>query len=294
MEPQVPASALARARERFGARAYERAARDAAAAIAAGERTAELHALAAAALLAAGQPEAAIASTVEACALAPDAPWAWRLHAAALAVLGRGQDAVAAAERAVALAPGDPWAHDALALARAAAGLALEARAASLEAVRLAPREPELQRRAGDAWLRDAPESAEARYREALALDGGSAPTWDAMAGALDRQARVDDAAAARSRAAALDPAFAERYRRQRAFVPLLQLGAGLFLVVLVLGLLPRLVPPRLAAPARAIAWVVAIFVPALFAFGGAAAARRGRRAAGPPDPQLADVVRRL
>jgi tetratricopeptide (TPR) repeat protein len=294
MEHAVPAAALERARERFGARAFEAAARDAAAAIAAGAGGAELHGMTAAALLAAGQPEAALASTVEACALAPAAPWAWRLHAAALAVLGRGADAVAAAERAVQLAPGDPWAHDALALARAAAGLGAGARAAALEAVRLAPRDADLQRRAGDAWLREAPESAEARYREAIALDASSAAAWDALAGALEREERGEDADEARRRAAALDPAFAERYRRQRAFLPLLQLGAALFLVVLALGLLPRLVPPRLAGTARAVAWVFAIFVPALFALGGAAAARRGRRAVAAPDPQLADAVRRL
>lgn len=287
-------AAFERAREAFAARSYDRAARLAGAGVAGGAATAELHGLLAAALLAARRPGPALAAGERARSLSPEAPWAWRLRALALAELRRGNEAVAAAESAVRLAPLDPWAHDALARCRAAAGGADEARAAAREALRLAPRDPDLVRRAGDAFASRDPGAAETRYREAIALDPSSAVAWDALASALRRQGRGDDAHAARERAAALDPAFAERYRRRRAFVPLFQLGAALFLAITALGVVPRIVPPRVAGAATAVLWLVVLLVPALFAIGAAVALQRGPRHPAPPDPQLADVVRRL
>ena len=134
----------------------------------------------------------------------------------------------------------------------------------------------------------------ESRYRQAIALDPKNAAHWDALAGCLARQLRDDDAAAARERAAALDPAFGERYRRQRAFVPLLQLGAALFLVIVTLSFAPRVLPPRAARLATVAMWVMAVVAPALFAIGAALALQRGPRNPPPPDPLIAEVVRRL
>jgi tetratricopeptide (TPR) repeat protein len=278
----------------FHARSYDSAARLAGDAIASSPATAGLHGLLAAALLAARRPVLAVGACERARALAPDVAWPWRLRAFALAEMRRGEEAVASAESAVRLAPLDPWAHDVLARSLAAAGRLAEARTAAREAVRLAPRDPDLVRRAGDTWVTDDPKAAEARYREAIALDPTSAAGWDALAGALTRQLRDEDAAAARERAAALDPAFAERYRRQRAFVPLLQLGAGLLLAIFALSLAPRLVPPRAVKVTTAVLWVVVLLAPALFAIGAAVALQRGPRHPAPPDPQVADVVSRL
>jgi len=288
------ASALALAREAFEVRAYERAARLARDAAAAEPGSAALQGMLAAALLAARRPALALRACERARAAAPEAAWPWRLEAFALAELRCDADALAAAERAVNLAPEDPWSHDALARSRAAASRSAEARNAAREAVRLGARDPDLLRRLGDAWVRDDPAAAEARYREAIALDPRSAACWDALAGALARQLRDDDAAAARGRAADLDAAFAERNRRQRAFVPVLQLGAGLFLAILALSLAPRLLPPGPARIATAAMWVMAVLGPALFAIGAALALQRGPRHPLPADPQLADVVRRL
>jgi len=286
--------ALALGREAFHARRYEHAARVAREAVAGVPGSPGLHGLLAAGLLAARRPGLALGPCERAGALAPEAAWPWRLRALALAELRRGEEAVASAERAVSLAPEDPWAHDALARSRAATGRSAEARVAAREALRLAPRDPDLVRRAGDACVVEEPAAAEARYRESIALDPERATSWDALAGALVRQFRDEEAAAARARAAALDPAFAERYRRQRAFFPLLQVGGGLFLVIVALGLAPRLVPARSAGTATAVLWIVAVLAPAIFAIAAALALQRGPRHPAPPDPQLEDVVRHL
>lgn len=288
------AGALAASREAFQARAYERAARLARSGLARSPECAALHGVLAASLLAARRPALALQACDRALALEAEAAWPSCLRALALSELRCGADGEAAAERAVALAPEDPWARDALARAGAAAGRLPEARGAAREAVRLAPRDPDLVRRLGDAWLAEDAAAAEARYREAIALDPRNAAHWDALSGALVRQLRDEDAAAARGRAAELDPAFAERYRRQRAFVPLLQLGAALFLAVVTLSVAPRALPPRAARIATAAMWVMAVLAPVLFAVGAALALQRGPRHPPPPDPLLAEMVRRL
>ncbi len=287
-------AALGLARAAFAGRRYDEAARLAGAAIASGSTGAGLHGLLAAALLAERRPGPALAACERARALAPGAAWPWRLQALALADLRRGREAVASAESAVHLAPSDPWAQDALARCCAAAGRAEEARAAAREALRLAPRDPDLVRRAGAALGSQDPGAAEARCREAIGLDPSSAVSWDALAAALRRQGRDADAAAARARAAALDPAFAERYRRRRTFFSLFQAGAALFLAIVALGMLPRILRPPAAGVATAVLWLVALLAPALFAVGAAVALQRGPRYPPPPDPQLADVVRGL
>ncbi len=325
-----PAAALERARQAFLSRAFGSAARIADAALAAlggaearlavagrpateeappvsgsGDRVASpggvartriaaLHGVLAAALLAEHRPIVALSPCERARALLPEASWPSRLHALALSALGRAEEAIAAAEAAVALAPDDAWALDAVARAHLAAGHAAEARRAALEAVRRSPCDPDLVRRAGDAFLAEDPRAAEARYRAALALSPGSAEVWDALAHVLGRQGRDADASAATARAASIDPAFAERYRRRRAFLPLFQLGLGLFLAVLVLGILPRAFPQALSPAFQAALWFAALLVPVLFALGAAIALQRGPRRPAPPDSQLADVVRRL
>jgi Flp pilus assembly protein TadD len=88
--------------------------------------------------------------------------------------------------------------HAALAYAQALSGEAAPAAAAIERAGRAAPRDPEVLWRAGQVALAtDAPESAELRFREVLALDARFASAWFGLGRALDRRGDADSALAA-------------------------------------------------------------------------------------------------
>jgi len=285
------ADALTDARQAFAERRYEEAAR-----IASAGESAALAGMVAASLLAAQRPLAAIGAADRAVALAPEEAWPRRLRALAMIGMGKPRDAAAAAAEAVRRAPGDPWALDVMALACAAERRSEEARSWAQRAAAAAPADPDLQRRLSERWLSDDPAAAERFAREAISADPANALAWDRLVMALEQQHRTREAAAARTRAADLEPALRERYQHHGTLRSFLKAGAAVLFLVLVLGVLPGLVRrhwPRTGASGFAV-WIVAILLPLSFALGSALLLRRGHGTPMPPDPQLLQVVKSL
>jgi tetratricopeptide (TPR) repeat protein len=292
--PSDTTSPLAVARRAFEERRFDDASLAAARALAQGASP-EAFALRAAALLAASRPGPALAALSRAPAATPGASVIPRLRALAFADLGRALDAADAAEEAVRLAPDDPWAHEALARGYALARRSAEARTAALRAVALAPAVADLRCALGELYAGGHPAVAEGHLRAAIALDPSSARPWLALGDILDRAGRGEDAASARARAAALDPALAAERRGPAAVAPLLVTGAAIFLTVLAFGLLPavaRMLAPGAVGYATGLALAAVTLLPTAFLAATAVRLRRARRAAPAADPALAAAVR--